>query len=36
MGTVCTPAYANISMASFESKFIYPYVKESYHIFTVR
>ena len=28
MGTICAPAYANIFMASFESKFIYPYIKE--------
>ena len=28
MGTRCAPAYANIFMASFESKYIYPYIKE--------
>ena len=27
MGTICAPAYANTFMASFESKFIYPYIK---------
>ena len=28
MGTICAPAYADIFMVSFESKFIYPYLKE--------
>ena len=29
MGTKCAPACTNIFMASFESKFIYPYIKEN-------
>ena len=28
MGTICAPAYANIFMASFKSKYIYSYIKE--------
>ena len=28
MGTICAPSYANIFMASFEAKHIYPYIKE--------
>ena len=28
MGTICAPTYANIFMASFKSKYIYPYIKE--------
>ena len=28
MGTICAAAYANIFMASFESKIIYPFMKE--------
>ena len=28
MGTICTPSYANIFMANFEGKHIYPYIKE--------
>ena len=28
MGTICAPANANTFMARFESKFIYPYIKE--------
>ena len=27
MGTICAPAYANIFMANFESKYIYHYIK---------
>ena len=27
MGTICTPAYANIFMAQFEKQHIYPYIK---------
>ena len=27
-GTLCAPAYTNIFMASFEAKYIYPYIKE--------
>ena len=26
MGTICAPAYANIFMAQFEAKYIYPYI----------
>ena len=34
MGTICAPAYANIFMAHFEEKFIYPLieVKTSLHL----
>ena len=28
MGTICFPSYANIFMANFEAKHIYPYIKE--------
>ena len=28
MGTICAPAYANIFITSFESKFMYQYIKE--------
>ena len=28
MGTTCPPVYANIFMTSFESRYIYPYIKE--------
>lgn len=28
MGTICAPSYANIFMAKFEEKYIYPYIKE--------
>ena len=28
MGTICVPAYANIFMASFKLKYIYPYIKD--------
>ena len=28
MGTICAPSYANIVMANFEAKHIYPYIKE--------
>ena len=28
MGTICVLTYANIFMASFQSKYIYPYIKE--------
>ena len=28
MGTICAPSYANIFMANFEAKHIYPYIKE--------
>ena len=29
MDTICAPAYANIFMASLESKYINPYIKEN-------
>ena len=28
MGAICAPSYANIFMANFEAKHIYPYIKE--------
>ena len=28
MGTICTPAYANIFIAQFEVKHIYPYIPD--------
>ena len=28
IGTICVPAYANIFMASFKLKYIYPYIKD--------
>ena len=28
MGTICAPAYANIFMAEFEQKYIYPLIKD--------
>ena len=28
MGTICAPSYANIFMANFKAKHIYPYIKE--------
>ena len=33
MGTVCAPAYANIFMANFELKCIYPYIKDRTKMF---
>ena len=36
MGTVRAPACGNIFIASFESKFIYPYTKEKGNVFTVQ
>ena len=27
MGTICAPAYANIFMAEFEQKYLYPLIK---------
>ena len=27
MGTICAPAYANIFMAEFEQKYVYPLIK---------
>ena len=28
MGTICAPAYANIFIAEFEQKYIYPLIKD--------
>ena len=28
MGTICTPAYANIFLAEFEQKYVYPLIKD--------
>ena len=28
MGTICAPAYANIFMANFELKYVYPHIKD--------
>ena len=33
MGTICAPAYANIFMAEFEQKYIYPLIKDKSIIF---
>ena len=33
MGTTCAPAYANIFMANFELKYIYPYIKDKTKMF---
>ena len=33
MRTICTPAYANMSMAKFELKYIYPYIKNKTKMF---
>ena len=33
MGTICAPAYANIFMANFEWKYIYPYRKDKTKMF---
>ena len=33
MGTICAPAYANIFMANFELKYIYPYKKDKTKMF---
>ena len=33
MGTVCAPAYANIFMAKFELKCIYPYINDRTKMF---
>ena len=33
MGTTCAPAYANIFMANFELKYIYPYLKDKTKFF---
>ena len=34
MGTICAPAYANIFMANFELKYIYPYIKDKTKMFS--
>ena len=33
MGTICAPAYANIFMANFELKYIYPYIRDKTKMF---
>ena len=33
MGTICAPADANIFIASFELKYIYPYKKDKTKMF---
>ena len=33
MGTICAPAYANIFMAEFEQKYIYPLIKDKSFFF---
>ena len=33
MGTICAAAYANIFMANFELKYIYPYIKDKTKMF---
>ena len=33
MGTICASAYANIIMANFELKYIYPYIKDKTKMF---
>ena len=33
MGTICAPAYANIFMAEFEQKYIYPLIKDKSILF---
>ena len=33
MGTICAPAYANIFMANFEVKYIYPYIRDKTKLF---
>ena len=33
MGTICAPAYANIFMANFGLKYIYPYIKDKAKMF---
>ena len=33
MGIICAPAYANIFMANFELKYIYPYIKDKTKMF---
>ena len=33
MGTICAPAYANISLANFELKYIYHYIRDKTKMF---
>ena len=33
MGTICAPAYANILMAEFKQKYVYPLVKDKAILF---
>ena len=33
MGTICAPAYANIFMAEFEQKYVYPLIKDKSILF---
>ena len=33
MGAICAPAYANIFMAEFEQKYIYPLIKDKSILF---
>ena len=33
MGTICAPAYANIFMAEFEQRYIYPLIKDKSILF---
>ena len=33
MSTICAPVYANIFMADFELKYIYPYIKDKTKMF---
>ena len=33
MGTICVPAYANIFMAEFEQKYVYPLIKDKSILF---
>ena len=33
MGIICAPAYANILMAEFEQKYIYPLIKDKSILF---
>ena len=33
MGTICAPGTANIFMANFELKYIYPYIKDKIKMF---
>ena len=33
MSTICAPVYANICMADFELKYIYPYIKDKTKMF---